>query len=183
MPYEEIEYVERRLRDLKTRQKQLPGLFEKTKREVDLAIDKVLEKAGVLVEVKVLEKRREDSRRAIQAESDRIAGALSELELVLARLRSVADDIEAEDPSTPDVLHGIDLTKLDETTRLMVVSGNPATIEALGGTLDEPMPSSSSSSRDDDPGASSQRSEPPSQVKRQEEPAALLEGEAQEGSG
>ena len=59
------------------------------------------------------------------------------------RLSELMDyfDRECRNPvALGTVLHGIDISKLDWQTRLMVQQGNRATIQALGGSFEPPAP-------------------------------------------
>ena len=67
--------------------------------------------------------------------------ALEELE------KAAPKEIPAAPPSYPEEMYGIKLAPLDDLTRSMVMSGNPRTIEVLGGKITlTPSPESPSDS-------------------------------------
>ena len=82
---------------------------------------KVLDEAGVLEVVQVLEQGLEARRDADQKTCDFLGAQIQELTL-------------ARESTTPEWVHGIDVSKLDADTAGLVRSGNPETLEVLRGS-------------------------------------------------
>lgn len=146
MPYEEIQFIDERIRTLTQEQQALPATFDSTKAQIEQEIATVLSEAGVLGKVRALERKIENARTSVQRAADKLAGRIEELRLIRERLQQIVDRLESETAGRkayPDVMYGVDLRPLDDVTRMMVMSGRRDTIVALGGT----PPTTASSSK------------------------------------
>ena len=144
MPYEELEYVTKRLAELEVKQRSLPATYQDTAAKIDRQITNLLEQAGVLGQVRSLEKQRDDAKTRLQRDADMLGGRIAELRTMQKRLQKTIAEMEREEQPDgdagpgydyPDELYGIKLAPLDDTTRLMVIQGNPETIRVLGGKV------------------------------------------------
>lgn len=104
--------------------------------EAEQAIDQVLEKAGVLIVVKQLRREMENTVRSANLQKSVLVAKIEELQWLLQETEKHNSKI-SNMPAT-QTMHGIDLTALDYETRLMVQTGNRETIDALGGTYEDP---------------------------------------------
>ena len=131
MATKERDYLAEQLKDLKEFRAALPGRFSEAQQQVEKHIEQLMEKAGILNEVRRAKDELEKVRAQLQRQADVYTGKIEVLEYVF--------DTYHRDPVDPGtILHGIDISKLDWQTRLMVRSGNLQTIMALGGRLDAP---------------------------------------------
>ena len=155
MPHQEIEYLTQRIADLTLKQEQLPNTFEVLKAQVEREIEALMARAGILGPVRALERKRDDIKTKLQREADNSTGRIEELKSMLERQKKALEELEkatpeekpSAPPSYPEEMHGIKLAPLDDITRSMVMSGNPRTIEVLGGKITlAPSPESPSDS-------------------------------------
>ena len=125
----ETDYLREQLNELKNLRAGLPAKFSDAQKQVEAHVEMLMEKAGILGEIKRVRDELEKLRAQIQRQADVLSGKIEVIEHVF--------DTYHRDPVAPGtVLHGIDISKLDWQTRLMVRSGNLQTIAALGGKLD-----------------------------------------------
>jgi predicted RNase H-like nuclease (RuvC/YqgF family) len=138
MPHQEIEYLTQRIAELTQKQEQLPNTFEVLKAQTEREIEAVMARAGILGPVRALERKRDDIKTKLQREADTNTGRIEELKLLLERQKKAQEELEMvppPPPSYPEEMYGIKLASLDDTTRSMVMAGNPRTIEVLGGKI------------------------------------------------
>lgn len=153
----EVEYLRDQLQEMKELRNRLPGKFTEAQTQVETHIEQLMEKAGILGEVKRVKDELEKVRAQLQRQADVLSGKIEVMEHLF--------DTFHRDPVVPGtILHGIDISRLDWQTRLMVRNGNLQTIAALGGKF-EATPSPV-----EDPGEDVPKSEP--EVGAAVEPAA-----------
>ncbi len=128
----EVDYLRTQLEELKEVRASLPAKYSDAQKQVEQHIENLMEKAGIMPEVKRLRDELEKMRLQLQRQADVLSGKIEVIEHVF--------DTYHRDPVAPGtVLHGIDISKLDWQTRLMVRSGNLQTIAALGGKFEAPQ--------------------------------------------
>jgi hypothetical protein len=120
--------IEGLLKEVRSELQTLPGVFDQRKVEGETQIEHLITQAGIAQEIASIRASIEKSRTEIQRHADRLSGKLQLLEQMLDKARAYVP------PGT--MVHGIDVSKLDSTTRLLVMSGNLQTIAALGGKLE-----------------------------------------------
>jgi hypothetical protein len=120
--------IEGLLKEVRSELQTLPGVFDQRKAEGETQIEHLITQAGIAQEIASIRASIEKSRTEIQRHADRLSGKLQLLEQMLDKARAYVK------PGT--IVHGIDVSKLDSTTRLLVMSGNLQTIAALGGKLE-----------------------------------------------
>jgi len=134
---EEPEFIEKAIESARVRLSEIPQQFRNLKREANSRTDQVLAEAGVIDEVKSIERSLEDAQRVLQSEADVLKGQIQALEAVHNRFH------QAPIPQGVTHMYGIELGPLDPQTRLMVMNGQEApsweeTISVLGGDPNRP---------------------------------------------
>ncbi len=122
------EEIEGLLKQVRSELQTLPGVFDQRKAEGEAQIEAACVRAGIADEIASIRASIEKSRVEIQRHADRLSGKMQLLEQMLDKARAYVP------PGT--MAHGIDVSKLDSTTRLLVMSGNLQTIAALGGRVE-----------------------------------------------
>ena len=124
----EAQYLSEQLTKLKEERAALPGKFDSASKQVDQHLEQLMEKAGILGDVKKAKDDLEKFRNQLQRVADGLTGKIEVIEHLF--------DTYHRDPVEPGAtLYGIDISKLDWQTRLMVRSKNIQTIQALGGDV------------------------------------------------
>jgi hypothetical protein len=106
----------------------LPPLYERRRAEGEARVEQMMREAGVWEETQRIRADYERYRVEVQRHADRLSGKMQLLEQMVDKARAYVA------PGT--MAYGIDLSKLDSQTRLLVMSGNLQTIAALGGHLE-----------------------------------------------
>jgi len=128
----ESEYLAEKLSVAREERGSLPAKYDTASKQVDQRIEQLMEQAGIMPEVRRLKDELEKFRGQLQRQADVLAGQIEVMEHVF--------DTYHRDPVAPGtMLYGIDISKLDWQTRLMVRSNNIQTIQALGGNVAEAL--------------------------------------------
>ena len=128
----EKDFLNSQLAELSATRASLQPKFVEAQAQVERHVEDLCEKAGILKEI---QKTRDDLtkfRESLQRQADELTGKIAAFEMILDKFHRAPVE-----PGT--VMHGIDISKLDWQTLLMVMNGNRQTIAALGGTF-EPEP-------------------------------------------
>lgn len=130
------EFVTENLNKYKKEIEALPELYQKRKRQIENKIDAVCEEAGILTLIENLRQEIETVKSALQQKADVLSGRIKMLEEIHKEF------FYAPIPEGVTHMYGIELKPLDPETRLLVLGGNPDTIQMLGGKLEpeEPEP-------------------------------------------
>ena len=126
----------------------LPDQLKAVQADRKTRVDALMEEAGILEQVQDLDTQMEAIFKQLQGHADRLQGQIAAWTEVQALTTEVA---EAEDPEEPDrlqspdedipeepeedpephLVHGIDVTKLNDHTKYQVMGGNQETIAVL----------------------------------------------------
>lgn len=125
----ELEFLTTQLLELKSVRSQLPLRFAEAQKQVDKHIDDLCRKAGITEDIQKAREELSKLRDSLQRQVDELTGKINAYEIILDKFHRVPVE-----PGT--IKHGIDISKLDWQTRLMVINDNVQTIEALGGKFE-----------------------------------------------
>lgn len=123
-------YIQQKLEEYSKTLTQIPSVFSKQQRETDRQIDLLCEKAGILDQITSLRSNLEKQKTQLQSQADMLNGRIQQLREIHKEF------FESPVPKSMKEKHGIPLEPLDPTTRMLVLDGNPDTVEALGGKLE-----------------------------------------------
>ncbi len=123
------EELSEQLKEVRTELQTLPPLYERRRAEGEARVEQMMREAGVWEETQRIRADYERYRIEVQRHADRLSGKMQLLEQMVDKARAYVP------PGT--MAHGIDVSKLDSQTRLLVMSGNLQTIAALGGRIQQ----------------------------------------------
>ena len=126
----------------------LPDQLKAVQADRKAKVDSLMEEAGILDQVQDLDTQMEAIFKQLQGHADRLQGQIAAWTEVQAlttevaeaeepeepdRLQSPDEDIpeEPEEDPEPHLVHGIDVTKLNDHTKYQVMGGNQETIAVL----------------------------------------------------
>ena len=124
----EREYLQTQLDEIRKTRGELPGKYDVAAKEVEQHIEKLMETAGILSEVRRVKTELTKYRDTLQKQADLLAVKIEVMEFLF-------DKYHRDPVEEGETLYGIDISKLDWQTRLMVKSQNIQTIQALGGDV------------------------------------------------
>ena len=128
----EREYLSTQLEELRKIRGELPGKYDAASKQVEQQIEQLMEKAGILSVVRQLRSDLSKYRDTLQKQADFTGVRIEVMEFLFDKYH--------RDPVKPgEKLYGIDISKLDWQTRLMVKNGNLQTIQVLGGDVAEAL--------------------------------------------
>lgn len=125
------DYIQAEIQKYSASLQQIPKMFKQRKRETERQIDALCEKAGILDQIEQLRESLEKQKTQLQSQADMLNGRVQQLREIEKQF------FYAPIPDGVTHMYGLELEKLDPETRLLVLNGNPETIQALGGTLKE----------------------------------------------
>lgn len=136
---------------LQEKLKELPKSLKAMQAQHKEKRDALMKEAGILEAVENLDSQMEDYFKQLQSSADQLQGQLQAWTEVAAALvaeeNEVANDVasapepedeeeEEDGEAEPEIIHGIDVSRLDLATRMQVLAGNPETIAILKGLQD-----------------------------------------------
>lgn len=125
------QYIRETIERLNTERGGFSEAFAKEAREIDAAIEALILSSNNGPQVVALRMKKEDVRRTLTARAAAVGGQVEALTEVFNRYH--------QNPVAPGtVVHGIDVSVLDWETRAKIMSGDPDTVAAFGGTLAPP---------------------------------------------
>ena len=129
---DEREYLSTQLEELRKLRSELPGKYDAASKQVEQQIEQLMEKVGILATVRQLRADLSKYRDTLQRQADFTGVRIEVMEYLFDKYH--------RDPVKPgEKLYGIDISKLDWQTRLMVKNGNLQTIQVLGGNVAEAL--------------------------------------------
>ena len=124
----QIQYIRETIERLNAERGGFNEAFLKEAREIDAAIEALILASNNGPQIVALRMKKEDVRRTLTARAAALGGQVEALTEVFNRYH--------QNPVAPGtVVHGIDVSVLDWETRAKIMSDDPDTVAAFGGTL------------------------------------------------
>jgi hypothetical protein len=127
---DEREFLQTQLNELKSARNSLPKKFAEAQTNTERHIHELCVQAGIANDIKKAKDDLDQFRDNLQRQADELTGRINAFEQIF-------DKYHRDMVEPGEYLYGIDLSKLDWRTRLLVRGGNRQTIAALGGTWAE----------------------------------------------